>query len=142
MTHSCYFAWITVLVLSPSAGDELVVLPHEVPAYEAYNLAVAVQGKRSRDAVEQYRRALQLKPDLSEAHNNLGGLLQSLGRVSEALVHFKAVLLSDRRPRMQASALNNIGHVLQQTEGQAAHCLYNCHRKIDQWIALFSMTRV
>jgi tetratricopeptide (TPR) repeat protein len=49
---------------------------------------------RSQEAIDAYRRLLEIEPDLAQAHNNLGSLLASLGREADAIEHFeRAVVL-------------------------------------------------
>lgn len=48
--------------------------------------------ERFEDAVASYNKALQLKPDFSEAHNNLGNALKSLGRYEEAIACYNNAL--------------------------------------------------
>jgi Tfp pilus assembly protein PilF len=47
---------------------------------------------RLDDAERAYRRALALRPDYSEAHNDLGQLLARTGRTDEAVKEFDAAL--------------------------------------------------
>ena len=73
-------ALVLLLFSARSAPPEKIVEPHEVPAYELYNAAVAAARRNDvAGAVVLYRRALARKPDLAEAHNNLGTLLQGGG---------------------------------------------------------------
>ena len=58
----------------------------------------------------ELRRAVALLPTLPEAHNNLGNVLRSLGRESEAAACFRQALAL--RPAYP-EALNNLGTVLQ-----------------------------
>jgi len=44
------------------------------------------------EAVKDYRRAIELRPDFSEAHNDLGQLLARQGRSADALKEFDAAL--------------------------------------------------
>lgn len=48
-------------------------------------------------AVDHYREALRLDPDLAEAHNALGNHYVRLGRYNEALEHFDQVVFSERK---------------------------------------------
>lgn len=48
--------------------------------------------ERDDDALEHYRRAVLLKPDYSEAHNNMGTLLVDMGRYDEAIASFEKAL--------------------------------------------------
>lgn len=45
-----------------------------------------------RNAILQYRKALELNPSNAIAHSNLGGVLATEGRVEEALTHLNAAL--------------------------------------------------
>jgi Tfp pilus assembly protein PilF len=47
---------------------------------------------RSEEAEKEYRRAIALKPDYSEAHNDLGQLLARTGRHDAAIAEFDAAL--------------------------------------------------
>jgi Flp pilus assembly protein TadD len=41
------------------------------------------------EAIEHYQKALQIKPDNAEAHNNLGLVLAGHGRLDEAIAHYQ-----------------------------------------------------
>ncbi len=60
-------------------------------------------------AAASYSRALQIKPDFAEAHNNLGDVLKSLGRLDEAVASCRKAL--QIRPDY-AEAHSNLGDVL------------------------------
>jgi Flp pilus assembly protein TadD len=47
---------------------------------------------RDADAVEHYREALRIWPDLPEVHNALGGALDRVGKVDEAIANFREEL--------------------------------------------------
>ena len=49
------------------------------------------QGKLD-EAVACYRRALELKPDYAEAHNNLGNALKDQGKLDEAVACYRRAL--------------------------------------------------
>jgi tetratricopeptide (TPR) repeat protein len=49
------------------------------------------EGKVS-DAIGQYERALQIKPDYAEAHSNLGDALVRLGKLTEAIAQYQQAL--------------------------------------------------
>ncbi len=53
---------------------------------------------RMDDAVAAYREAVQLKPDHSEAHNNLGAALQALGQMEEANAAYREAIRLQRGP--------------------------------------------
>lgn len=72
-------------------------------------------------AVDHYREALRLAPDLAEAHNALGNHYVRLGRYEDALRHFDQVVFSERKQGRtsavtgwRANVLFNLG------DGQAA----------------------
>ncbi len=44
------------------------------------------------EAIAHYRKALEIKPDYAEAHNNLGLALAGRGQVDEAIAHFRKAL--------------------------------------------------
>ena len=47
----------------------------EYPAYEAYNEGVAfARANDDHRAIDAYQKAIQIKPDLCEAHQNLGNI--------------------------------------------------------------------
>ena len=74
------------------------------------NLGVALEQSGSfEEAISQYRKALEIDPDLTMAHYNLGNLLDSLAREDEALVHFRRAVRSDPG---HAGSHNNIGLIL------------------------------
>ena len=52
---------------------------------------------RPREAIERYERALQLNPDDTDAHNNLGWTLATNGSVAEAVPHFERALALNPR---------------------------------------------
>jgi Flp pilus assembly protein TadD/Tol biopolymer transport system component len=49
----------------------------------------------SEDATKEYRKALELDPNLSAAHTNLGSLLAQRGDYAEAEKHYRAALATD-----------------------------------------------
>ena len=61
------------------------------------------------EAVACYRRALELKPDYAEAHNNLGNALQDQGKLDEAVACYRRAL--ELKPDY-AEAYNNLGNAL------------------------------
>ena len=54
-------------------------------------LTLSRQGKRE-EAIEEYRLALKIKPDLAEAHRGLGFLLKDQGKSTEAIEEFHLAL--------------------------------------------------
>ncbi len=57
-------------------------------------------------AVENYSRALEIKPDFAEAHNNLGNVLRSIGRLDDAMASYRRAL--EIKPDF-AEAYSNLG---------------------------------
>ena len=58
-----------------------------------------------RKAASYYLKALKLKPDYAEAHNNLGLVLMSEGKYDEAEMHFHEAIKDD--PTLE-KAYNNL----------------------------------
>ncbi|HEY2137100.1 MAG TPA: tetratricopeptide repeat protein [Xanthobacteraceae bacterium] len=74
-------------------------------------LAVVAHQLGRRDAAELIGRAVALKPDVAEAHNDHGVILAANGRFDEASACFeKAVRLKPD----YLEARNNLGHALRQ----------------------------
>ena len=76
--------------------------------YVDFGLQLAGKG-RLGDAVAQYRRALEVKPDNDEALSNLGGLLAIGGQVDEAIVCIRKAL--EIKPD-NVQALSDLGGLL------------------------------
>jgi tetratricopeptide (TPR) repeat protein len=56
-------------------------------------VGVALTGLSSHEeALRHYEKALAIKPDRAEVHNNLGYSLHALGRSEESIAHFKAAV--------------------------------------------------
>jgi tetratricopeptide (TPR) repeat protein len=68
------------------------------------------QGKLD-SAVAQYDRALALKPDFAEAHNNLGNALKKQGKLDEAVAKYQQALAINPN---YVEAYNNLGNALKQ----------------------------
>jgi len=88
-----------------------------------YNLGNALRSQGKLDAaIDNYRKALTLKPDYAEAHSNLGAALQEQGKLDEAVVSFQRAL--SHKPDY-AEAYYNLGIVLKNlkrhTEAVAAY---------------------
>ena len=69
----------------------LTVTHENSVAHAALGLALARCG-RLDDALAEYRKALEIRPDDMEIHNDVGNLLTSCGQFDEAIAHFRAVL--------------------------------------------------
>ena len=77
-----------------------------------FNLALAFSRLKDKDYVDQERelkRALELDPAFSEAHNQLGSSLMLRGNLTEAEREFRSAL--ETNPQY-AEALNNLGTLL------------------------------
>ncbi len=73
--------------------DEAVKLDPRFPdAYLGRGLVLEFGFGKLKDAERDYRRALELRRDYPEAHNNLGQLLAKTGRAEQALAEFDAAL--------------------------------------------------
>ena len=83
-----------------------------------------VRSNRNEEAVEKLTTAVQLAPNLPEAHHNLGIALAKLGRYPEAIEHLRVVL--DARPDLASTWLTLGG--LYQSTGQLDQALY-CYRQ-------------
>jgi Flp pilus assembly protein TadD len=84
------------------------------------NLGMLELNSSLDEAVAHFKEALRLKPDLAEAHTNLGNALQRMGRLKEAVAEYReAVRL---KPDL-AEAHNDLGNALpklgQIKEGEA-----------------------
>ena len=100
-------------------SDVKYVEPHEIPAYNAFNEGVSLEGSDPVQALAQYKLALQLKPDLEEALLNIGSLHSRLNDDESALISFRTLLsLPSSSHTMKASACNNIGHMKHRKAGK------------------------
>jgi len=90
-----------------------LILGAEPGHFDALNMLgiVAVQTRRSQEAVEFLSRAALLRPGSAEVHSNLGNVLHGLGRHDEALARYDRALAINPG---YAPALNNRGHVLRE----------------------------
>ncbi len=72
-----------------------------------YTIALAkASQEKYEEAIEQYRRAIELSPGYAGAYNSMGVALEKLGRGEEAVEAYETALNKD--PTL-ASAANNIG---------------------------------
>jgi tetratricopeptide (TPR) repeat protein len=90
-TRSYLVHWRDTLSLSEHI---LTKTPDAPQARNMLGLELQSQGKLD-EAVNQYRRALQVKPNYVEAHNNLGIALQLQGKPDEAISHYRRALQID-----------------------------------------------
>ncbi len=82
-------------------------------AHLGRGLVLELTFDRREEAEAEYRRAIALKPGLSEAHNDLGQLLARRGRLAEAIEEFDTAL-SNMHYREPYSARYNKGRALAQ----------------------------
>lgn len=92
----------------------------------------------SEGAVGQYRAALQLNPDLAEAHNALGNYYVRVGRYSDALEHFDRAIFADGQlGRASAVAGWKVNVLFNLNDGRAAFREINtllARAEHDPWI--------
>jgi protein O-mannosyl-transferase len=75
-----------------------------------YNLGVVLSEQGEADqAIDHYRRAVDLRPDYAEAHYNLGRLLAEQGRLDDAIGHYERAAAINPA---DAEAQNNLGVTL------------------------------
>ena len=75
------------------------------------NLGVALMSVNKIDeSIDNFSRALQIKPDFAEAHNNMGIAFEKHGKFTEAVSHYREAL---RIKPYYAEAHNNMGVVLE-----------------------------
>jgi len=84
------------------------LLPNDAEAHGNLGTALRARG-RLIEAVQRYRRALELKPDFAEAHNNLGSALRDLGQLDDAAASYRRALVV--KPDF-AVAHCNLGHAV------------------------------
>src|SRR4051812_17912491 len=76
--------------------------------HNAMGLLYAFSLNKPQEAESEFKRAIELDKDFSEAHNNLGSLYLSRGRYGEAAGEFRLALANDLY-RERASAECNLG---------------------------------
>jgi len=86
----------------------LATYPQSSIAENNLGLLLAKQGKPA-EAIEHYRRALQITPAYASAHHNWGLALAQQGQLAEAIEHFRQALKI--RPDF-ADAFTNLGNAL------------------------------
>ncbi|HTS15949.1 MAG TPA: tetratricopeptide repeat protein [Verrucomicrobiae bacterium] len=83
-------SWCLVLAYSV-AFNLLASVEQCAVAHNSFGIGL-VQLGRLDDAIGQYERALQIKPDFAEAQNNLGNVLAQLGSLREAVAHYEQAI--------------------------------------------------
>ena len=91
-------------------------------------MALLLAGRGQVDeAIAHYRKALEIKPDYAEAHNNLGTALAARGQVNEAIAHFQKAL--EIKPDF-AEVHYNLGVALHQ-QGHTAEAMVHYHKALE-----------
>jgi len=91
--------------------------PDAYMAHNNYGNFLLGQG-RAQDAIAEFKAALRIEPNNSEAHDNLGNALaQAPDRLPEAIAEYQAALrISPNDPEVH----NNLGSALMNVPGRAA----------------------
>ncbi len=97
--------WVQVLPVNTSQlkVDPRMILQEAMMRHRAaqdpsdymahFNLGAAMQAMgKPEEAIEEYRRVLDLRPDDAIARNSLGAALQSMGRIDEAIPEYQRAL--------------------------------------------------
>lgn len=88
---------------------------------------IAHQTGNNDTAIEFMTKAINIKSDYAEAHNNLGVALKGLGRMDEAIDHCQKAI--DIKPGY-AEAHNNLGSALKEL-GRINEAVDHCQKAID-----------
>jgi len=88
---AAYFARGQYAVALQSLRTALEADANHAPAYSILGLLHG-ELREDQQAEAHFRRAIELSPSFSEAHNNYGRFLCKRGRIDEALKHFEAAL--------------------------------------------------
>jgi tetratricopeptide (TPR) repeat protein len=95
-----------------SAAKSLAPKPAKktLSARHWFNLAVELESTSAEEARQAYHRALELDPEMSEAHLNLGRLYHEAGRFKESEAHYRAAL---KHAPDEAAPYFNLGVLLE-----------------------------
>lgn len=107
-----------------------------------YDSALDLEPISPDDAMEAYRRALELEPSHADAHLNLGRLLHEAGRVGEAEGHYREAATADPR---SARAFFNLGVALEdQGSPVGSRQAYEAALRLDPELAVahFNLSRL
>lgn len=85
-------------------------------AEEWYELGCEIENGSPAEARDAYRRAIELDPDHTGAHTNLGRLLHEAGELAAAEAHYRTALRADPE---DAVAAFNLGVVLEDSGREA-----------------------
>jgi tetratricopeptide (TPR) repeat protein len=71
--------------------DVVNKMPSNTRAHYNLGIGLAEQGQ-TQQAIDHYRTAIRIKPDMVEAYNNLGLILRGQGQLDNAIAEFEAAL--------------------------------------------------
>jgi tetratricopeptide (TPR) repeat protein len=110
-TSACLLLLILRRLEVPGAPLAAAIFARNPGCYLCLNTLGMVEYESGRlaEAIERYERALSIKPNSAEAHNNLGNALVKTGRVSDAIGHYEQAL---RTAPNYVLAYNNLGGAL------------------------------
>ncbi len=117
-------------------GEKLA--PTSTQSFIVYNILGAANSRlnRAEKAIECFARAVQIKPDYSDAHTNLGNTLAQTGRRDEAIASYQKAL--QFKPE-DADVHNNLGVVLKDLgrHSEAVECLTRAVKLNPAYAAAF-----
>jgi tetratricopeptide (TPR) repeat protein len=115
------------LALGPQASPPTPAPPADAARNHNVRGIELAQGGRWDEAVANFREAVRLRPDYTDAFNNLGNVLYFQGKLDEAVAAYReAVRLSPNH----AGALSNLGEVLRH-HGKLSEALECCQRAVE-----------
>lgn len=85
----------SVAPLAQKAAEEAEANDDQLNSDDWFDLGVDLEAVSPEDAPAAYQRALEMDPDHSDAHVNLGRLLQEAGEYDNAEKHYRAALESE-----------------------------------------------
>jgi DNA-binding transcriptional MerR regulator len=88
-------------------------LRQDLSAEEWFDLGVSLESTSPDEACQAYSSALTIDPMFTDAHVNLGRLLQLAGRSAEAMDHYRRSL---QTARISPTAAFNLGTLLEELE--------------------------
>lgn len=117
--------FVLFLLLAPACLAAAGQTPSGAPAPDAEGLMragiAAQQHGDSRTAIEDFRKALAIRPELAEAHAGLGAALAAAGQFDAAIEEdTRALALAPDKTAVRMSLLMNLGMAYYK-KGDAAH---------------------
>jgi len=102
-------------------------------ALQHYERGLALEANDPAAAMAAYRRAVAARPDLADAHNNLGRLLHDAGELADAEACYRRALAADATPALYHF---NLGVVLEdQGDARGAIAAYERSIALDATLA-------